>query len=155
MALGNMFGGNQITPATNLWVGNNYSSGYSQMSRSNYPAMNQNNIPQYMQNNSMGQPQSINNILQVMGPESAQAYLVGPESQVILMDSDKPVFYIKRTDSSGYSETHAFEFHEIPLIQSVLPANNAQIQEQMNNYITKTEFEEFKKMIEDLVMKNE
>lgn len=93
------------------------------MSRSNYPAMNQNNIPQYMQNNSMGQPQSVNNILQVMGPESAQAYLVGPESQVILMDSDRPVFYIKRTDSSGYSETRAFEFHEIPLIQSVLSEN--------------------------------
>ena len=85
-----------------------------------------------------------------MGPESAQAYQIGPDSQVILMDSNRPVFYVKKSDSLGYSDIKAFEFHEIPLFQS-----NPDQQSTNPEYITKTEFEEFKKVIEDLVMKNE
>lgn len=144
---GNMFGGQ---PSNNLWVGNNYStSSYAQMPKNNYttPANNMNTSF-----NTQFPPQSINNILQVMGPESAQAYRVGPDSQVILMDSDKPVFYMKRSDNSGYTETRAFEFHEIPLIQTQEIHENTQ---STLNYVTKSEFEDFKKMIEDLVMKND
>lgn len=102
------------------------------------------------------QPQSINNILQVMGPESAQSYQTGPDSHVILMDSNRPVFYLKKSDSTGYAETRAFEFHEIPLNQPTSQpqqVNNTQLNSQ--DYVTKSDFEDFKKMIEDLVMKNE
>lgn len=145
MAYGSMFGGGQ--PSNNLWVGNNYSSSYSQMPRNNYQG---NMNPSFSQNQI---PQSINNILQVMGPESAQAYQIGPDSHVILMDSSKPVFYIKRSDSSGYSETRAFEFQEIPLIApSAIQTQTTQVNP---DYITKAEFEEFKKMIEELVITNE
>ena len=137
-----------VTPSNNLWVGNNYSSGYSQMSRSNYPAGIDNNMQtQY------GMPQPINNILQVMGPESAQSYQVGPNSHVILMDSNRPVFYTKKSDDSGYSVTKAFKFEEIPLFQEQMEIQNAKIEN--NSYVTKEEFKEFKAMIEDLVMKNE
>lgn len=139
-----------VTPSNNLWVGNNYSSGYSQMSRSNYPAGLDNMQSQY------GMPQTINNILQVMGPESAQSYQVGPNSHVILMDSNRPVFYTKKSDDSGYSVTKAFEFKEIPLFQEPVEAQNVKIED---TYVTKEEFnkefKEFKAMIEDLVMKNE
>ena len=148
-----MYGGAQ--PSNSLWVGNNYSSGgyYPQAPRNNYPNINQNNtLPTLMQN--QVQPQPINNILQVMGPESAQAYQLGPDSQVILMDSNKPVFYMKKSDSSGYSETRAFEFKEIPLIPTNENFNKTQISKSQE-YITKSEFEEFKKMIEELVMKDE
>lgn len=157
MTYGNTFGGAQ-PPSNNLWVGNNYSSGYSQMPRNNYSTNNQNAMMPSLIQSQIGQAQPINNILQVMGPESAQAYQLGPDSQVILIDSNKPVFYMKKSDSSGYSETRAFKFHEIPLFQqdaaaiNTNPQNNAQTN---SEYITKTEFEEFKKMIEDLVMKNE
>lgn len=148
MPYGNMFGRSQPPTTNALWIGDNYSNGYSQMSRSNYP--NVNNQNGMASNNFMMQPQSINNIWQVMGPESAQAYQIGPDSQVILMDSNRPVFYIKKSDSLGYSDTKAFEFQEIPLFQS-----NPDQQVTNSEYITKTEFEEFKKIIEDLVMKNE
>lgn len=87
-----------------------------------------------------------------MGPESAQAYQIGPDSHVILMDSNKPVFYIKRSDNTGYTETRAFEFQEIPLIQSSPQTKDIQLEPE---YATKSEFEDFKKMIEDLVMKHE
>ena len=139
-----------VTPSNNLWVGNNYSSGYSQMSRSNYPAGLDNMQSQY------GMPQTINNILQVMGPESAQSYQVGPNSHVILMDSNRPVFYTKKSDDSGYSVTEAFKFQKIPLFQEPIEAQNVDVD---NTYVTKEEFnkefKEFKAMIEDLVMKNE
>lgn len=103
------------------------------------------------------QPQSINNVLQVMGPESVQSYLMGPNSNAIFMDSKRDVFYTKKTDDAGYAETKAFAFHEIPLFE---PTQSVQTQTvdvpQMNqNYVTKSDFEEFKKMIEDLVMHNE
>lgn len=138
-----------MPPANNLWVGNNYSSGYSQMSRNNYPPMQGGN-PQTQ----FGMPQSINNVLQVMGPESAQAYQVGPNSHVILMDSNRPVFYTKRSDDSGYSETEAFKFEKIPLFpQEQVEIKSAQIANE--NYITRDEFNEFKAMIEELVMKSE
>lgn len=168
----NIFGGR---PSNNsLWVGNNYSTvpGYNnmQMPRNNYSTMNQNNnmMPtnpmqgMQMQNmpiqNMQMQPQPINNILQVMGPESAQAFQIGPDSKVILMDSNRPVFYWKQSDSSGYSETKAFKFEEIPLTELTTTSQPVQSQEDNSNYsdyISKSEFEEFKKMIEELVMKSE
>lgn len=97
--------------------------------------------------------QTINNVLQVMGPESAQSYQVGPNSHVILMDSNRPVFYVKRSDDSGYSETKAFEFKEIPLFQEKVEIQPVQVTN--DNYVTKEEFAEFRTMIEELVMKNE
>lgn len=170
----NMFGGR---PSNNsLWVGNNYSAapGYNsmQMPRNGYPSMDQNSNmmqsnpmqgmqmqPNQMQNMNMQmQPQSINNILRVMGPESAQAFQIGPNSEVILMeDSNRPIFYWKESDSSGYSKTKAYKFEEISL-DSLMGQQQAQSQEDNSHnpeYITKAEFDDFKKMIEELVMKNE
>lgn len=146
------YGNNMFRPAqpsNSLWVGNNYST--------NYPAALNNTSYPMMQN----QMQPMNNILQVMGLESAQAYQIGPDSQVLLMDSNRPVFYLKKSDSSGYAEVRAFEFHEIPLTQPIPPAQQPQTQQQpvepiqTQDFVTKKDFEEFKKMIEDLVMKNE
>ena len=100
--------------------------------------------------------QSINNIFQVMGPESAQAYQVGPNSHVILMESSRPIFYIKQSDDSGYSQVRAFKFSEIPFDSLITPSIETQQSEtQTVEYATKSDLEEFKKMIEDLVMKNE
>lgn len=172
----NMFGGR---PSNNsLWVGNNYSAapGYNsmQMPRNNYPSMSQTptnmmqsnliqDVP--MQSNQMQNmqmqmqlPQSINNILRVMGPESAQAFQIGPNSEVILMeDSARPIFYWKESDSSGYSKTRAYKFEEVPL-NSLMGQQLAQSQEDNSHnpeYVTKSDFDDFKKMIEELVMKNE
>ena len=99
------------------------------------------------------QPQTINNVLQVMGPESAQSYQVGPNSHVILMDYNRPVLYTKKSDDSGYSETRAFEFHEIPLFPDAIGDQSITVSKE--EYVKKSEFEEFKNMIEELVMKNE
>lgn len=149
MSYGNNMYGGQI-PSNNLWVGNNYSSGYSQMSRSNYQ-----NMPSFSMPNQTQQFPQVNNVLQVMGPKSALAFQIGPDSQVILMDSNKPVFYMKRSDSSGYSETKAFRFKEIPLEQEEEQSTTSSSELPKPEYVTKSDFEEYKRFIEDLVMKNE
>lgn len=163
MAYGNNYGMPQ--PSNNLWVGNNYSSGYSQASRSPMGAIGAMNSMPTMQQPIQTLPsqlQTINNVLQVMGPESAQSYQVGPNSHVILMDSNRPVFYTKRSDDSGYSETKAFQFKEIPLFPEPVQTQPTNVIADTDLYVTKEDFnnfktmmEDFKKMIEELVMKNE
>lgn len=152
-------------PTNNLWIGDNYSSGYSQANRNQFgPQMPMGSGYRPMQL----MPQTMNNVLEVMGPESAEGFQVGPNSKVVLMDSNRPVFYVKRSDDSGYSETKAFEFHEIPLHPEAIQASQNMIdlvpkdefdslKESLDkkDYVTRKDFDEFKKMIEDLVMPNE
>ena len=57
--------------------------------------------------------QSQNNLLRVTGPESAKAYSLPPNSNVVLFDADNPVFYIKSTDDSGFTTLRTFEFTEV------------------------------------------
>ena len=150
MPMSNAYGG-MPTSNNSMWIGNNYSS----MPRNNYPIGNQNNMNAASFMNQ--QPQSINNVLQVMGPESVQSYLVGPNSNVIFMDSKRDVFYTKKTDDAGYAETRAFAFHEIPLFEPAQQSQNQNIEMPIanQNYVTKSDFDDFKKVIEDLVMHNE
>lgn len=147
MPMSNMYGG--MPPSNNnMWIGNNYSA----MPRNNYPTGNQNNMATASFTNQP--PQSINNVLQVMGPESVQSFLMGPNSNAIFLDSKRDVFYTKKTDDAGYAETRAFAFKEIPLFESA-QSQSTEAPVANQNYVTKSDFDEFKKMIEDLVMHNE
>ena len=176
MMYGNNGNGYPQGSTNNLWFGNNYSSGNSQASRSmmGNPMMNPNGMMQQMQQNSGQQnmnqqfpmPQTINNIIEVMGPESANNFAVGPNSHVMLTDTKRPVVYSKESDDSGYSETRAFLLTEIPLFEenNSIPQQNTQT---MNvEYATKADLEETrrmvksdldetKKFVEDLVMNHE
>lgn len=58
------------------------------------------------------QPQPMNNLLRVTGPESAKAYSLPPNSNVVLFDADNPIFYLKATDDSGFATIRTFEFNE-------------------------------------------
>lgn len=152
------FNTNLPQPTNNLWVGNNY-SGYSANRSNMYP------VTQYSQTPSVPQmpPATMNNILTAMGPESAKGFKVGPNSHVILMDTERPVFYIKRSDDTGYDTVRAFKFEEIPL-DSILKAENVVVDNSHSEptlYATKEDLTDlkqeicdFKKMVEDLVMKN-
>ena len=73
----------------------------------------------------------------VNGEVGAQAYLIAPNSTVLLMDSDNPIFYIKTSDLSGKATIQAFKYEEINPTSPV-PASNSM------NYVTREEFEAFK-----------
>lgn len=46
-------------------------------------------------------PQTNQGLLWVQGEAAARSYLVAPNSTVLLMDSESPVFYLKSADASG------------------------------------------------------
>lgn len=77
-----------------------YNPYLSQTATPNYP---QNN---YQQNTGIYQQKPVNNeqnnsFQWVQGKAGAEAYLLGRNQKVILMDSDAPVIYYKATDADG------------------------------------------------------
>ena len=75
----------------------------------------------------------------VNGEVGAQAYLLAPNSTVLLMDSDNPIFYIKTSDISGKASIQAFKYEELKpnSVPQTAPAA----------YVTRQEFEEFKSSV--------
>lgn len=103
-----------------------------------------NRLAQMPQMPSMGanpyaQPNMQQNQVQfVNGPESVDAYPLGPNESVILMDRNRPRFYFKQADAAGVASSTAYDF-------SV--ANDAPADE----YVTRKEFEEWKAAHESTV----
>lgn len=89
--------------------------------------MQQQNVPQAQNNAQTG-------IIWVQGVEGAKAYPVGAGNNVLLMDSEESVFYIKSTDPSGMPmPLRAFKYSEI--------GEQKAEQVDMSGYVTKEEFE--------------
>lgn len=86
---------------------------------------------QAMQQQSYQAMQQTSGIQYVNGMESANAYKVYPNQQVMLMDSQMPRFYIKTADASGFSTVKAYDFVEAK-------------QEMPEEYVTKSEFEQLR-----------
>ena len=136
-------------PTNNLWVGNNY-SGYSP---------NRSFNQSYLYPTSQTYQPPMNNILEVMGADSAEEFRIGPNSRVILTDVNRPVIYMKHSDDSGYAETRAFRLTEIPLHAEPIPtkADISPASDAPSLYATREELsdlklavDELKKMLEEL-----
>lgn len=128
---------NWMPPGNNLYVGWPYNQSIS------YQQPNINNNPQ--------QQQPVNNLLRVTGPESAKAYSLPPNSNVVLFDADNPIFYLKTTDDSGFANLRVFTFEEQKQAE---PQSSPDI----SNFATKDDLEtlktnisELKEMLEGLV----
>ena len=138
----------------NWWFGNNYSSGYSQASRSPMQASPVYPQPYQPMSQMSQEPQTMNNLIQAMGPESAEEFKVGPNSHVVIMDSNRPVFYMKDSDDTGHAKTRAFEFHEIPLYPQQAQATPQQLTKEDIVEIVKSTIGPWQKSIEELVKNN-
>lgn len=66
----------------------------------------------------------------VNGIEGAKAYVLPPNTKIMLMDSDAPKFYIKESDMNGQPSFKAYRFEED--IQQI-PQNNYVNPDVMNN----------------------
>lgn len=87
--------------------------------------------------NFMQQPQqSQNAFCYVNGPEGAKAFIVAPNSTALLMDSDKPVFYLKTANAMGQATLKAYSYTEVSSNPQPAP-----------DYVSRAEFEAFKKEI--------
>lgn len=92
------------------------------------------------------QPPATNTGIQwVQGKEGAKSYQVQPGSSVILMDSERQMFYIKSANGAGMPELHSYAFQEVhegsaQVIPSVPPAD----------YVPKSDFEQLKGQFDEL-----
>lgn len=92
---------------------------------------------------SNAQAQSGSQITWVQGEAAAKAFPVGAGQSVLLMDSETSVFYIKSTDQSGMPQPlRVFEYSE-KKANAEPKAPHAQ-----DEYVTRTEFEAFKKSVQ-------
>lgn len=62
-------------------------------------------------------PMNYNSVMQsrvaeVNGINGANAYQLAPNSSVLLLDSQKPIVYLKQTDGAGYGTVNAFDLVE-------------------------------------------
>lgn len=89
--------------------------------------------PNYYSNMSSGYGDEIKT---VNGIQSAEQYIMSPNSRTILMDSTMDRFYLKETDAAGVAKITAYDFMEV---------KNNPLQ---NDYITREEFNQWKEQYE-------
>ena len=80
--------------------------------------------------------QPTQNLIRVNGIDGAKAYQMPANSTVALFDSNEDVMYVKSTDGAGFPSIRTFEFTE---------KVNAEGKSPDVEYISREEFEEFKK----------
>lgn len=93
------------------------------------------------------QQQSGSGILWVQGEEGAKAYMVAPNSSVLLMDSENSSFYIKSTDASGMPQPlRIFDYTE----RTAARTSEAPAQE----YVTRAEFDALAARLDAVTARN-
>lgn len=102
-------------------------------------------VPQAQLAQQPQQPVANTGIQWVQGKEGAKSYQVQPGTSVILMDSERQMFYIKSANGAGMPELHSYAFQEIhegeaQVITSALPAD----------YVPKSDFEQLKGQFDEL-----
>ena len=99
------------------------------------PQQNQYYNPQM--NNQQIYPQiQTQNLIRVNGIEGAKAYQMSANSIVSLFDANEDIMYIKSTDGAGFPSIRTFSFTEV---------KEENKSAQQVDYISREEFEEFKK----------
>lgn len=95
------------------------------------------NSPQPMQNGSQG-------ILWVQGEAGAKAYMMAPNTTILLMDSEGQRFYLKSTDMSGVPTLRTFKYTEV---------TSQPMQEEVpeNKYVTRQEYDEIKGKVDGII----
>ena len=101
----------------------------------NLLAQNQYYNPQ-MNNQQIFPQEQTQNLIRVNGIEGAKTYQMSANSTVALFDSNEDIMYIKTTDGAGFPSIRTFSFVEVK--EENRPA-------QQVDYISRKEFEEFKK----------
>ena len=102
-----------------------------------YAALLGQNMYNQPQNNQQFFPQEpCQNLIRVNGIDGAKAYQMPANSTVALFDSNNDIMYVKSTDGAGFPSIRTFSFTETK--EEVKQAENT-------DYISRQEFEDFKK----------
>ena len=98
--------------------------------------------PQPQQNMFSPQIEPAQNLVRVNGVDGAKAYQMPANSTVALFDANEDIMYIKTTDGAGFPAIRLFRFEEL---------KQETAQEVKQDYISRQEFEDFKKEVLDNV----
>lgn len=111
---------------------------------------------QYQQTIPQGVGSLNQGLLWVQGDAGAKAYMMAPNTTVLLMDSEGQKFYLKSTDATGVPSLRTFEYTEI------LNNSSQALQREVNNlddkYVTRKEYDgiqaKFKEILDRLETMN-
>ena len=91
------------------------------------------------QNNYYRQPAAQGDDVKVVnGRQSAEQYMMYPNSRVLLLDANADRFYLKETDASGVSRIRTYEFKEV--VDPPAITGNYVTMEQLEEVLKKYEF---------------
>lgn len=113
---------------------------------------NQQNFPQPQQQAQSPQPQPQqqipiqSNIEYVNGIEGAKAFILPPNAQKLLLDSDNTFFYIKTTDMQGKPSVKRFRYIDVDAEQKVEPQKD----EKPLNFVSLDQFTDLLNQFNDL-----
>ena len=131
-----------------------YQSPYGQQNpyfNSPYTNVQNNQQPFQQQQPQMQNPQPTmqmqSNIEYVNGIEGAKAFILPPNTQKLLLDSDNAFFYIKTTDTQGKPSVRRFRYIDIDAEQQAQPQRQEQPQD---NYVTLQQFTDLLQNFDDL-----
>lgn len=75
----------------------------------------------------------------VNGIDSARTYQIPYGGSVLLMDTEKPMFYVKSTNQTGQVSLKSYEFKEV------------QIKEPSSDFVTKEQFDSLNAKLDQLL----
>ena len=96
-------------------------------------------------------------IVWVSGETGAKNYPTAPNTSILLMDSESSRFYVKSADVLGVQTIRSYEYNEIiPTTKSVEPEKVTveeakPIDTPKVDYVSRKEFDELKKTIDELI----
>jgi hypothetical protein len=106
--------------------------------------------PQMVQNQQYMQPTNTSpiNDIKFVTADEAKAYIVMPNTKVMLMDRDKSVFYIKSADSLGKSTLEGYKYTPLDntpseSVSPVLDPKDFVKTQDLDNYLTKDDLANF------------
>lgn len=119
---------------------------YSQQMNTQQSQQNMYNAPQ--------QPMPIQtNIEYVNGIEGAKAFMLPPNAQKLLLDSDNPFFYIKTTDQQGKPVVKRFKYIDVDAEQQAQQQDNKTQSQSNPLYVTFEQYQDLMDMVD--VMRKE
>lgn len=149
--------------ANNYRNGYGYGYGYGSNYYSPYGSFGYGNFPQQQYNSQMQTQQQMNpqnapqqacyqnpnpnpipmGMAYVNGVEGAKAFILSPNTSILLMDSDNPMFYIKTANYQGQSSMETYAFKKVELQQGT-----NQVVDNEPNY--KAEIDQIRSELEEL-----
>lgn len=96
-------------------------------------------------------PHTNQGLLWVQGEAGAKAYLMAPDSTVLLMDSEGSRFFLKSTDKAGLPSLRVFEYSEVS--QNALQSAQSVQNNLDDKYVTRQEYDALRAKYAEIIEK--